>query len=398
MECKGLINGFSFTMQMFSEGGAKYRVEQVFPGERKPILLSNQSRLSIYDEVTKLYPVAEESTSSSSSSISTERLEIRKNCPCRPISEFNLSPAADIEVPERNEVPICGGIESTDDAPGCSKEGEKERGGESSGRRSSRRSGSDSGSGSSSCNAKGKDKESSDDISARKSSSRRTSSSSCSGRSGDGKNSSSSSTFTRPSPVRRKVPASQSSDEGIFTSSKVKQTSQEIPSSLVQGGLQEATPNADEEKEEGQGDALATDQHPRKNRKRSKPSTYDSQDGLPTQGLSPSSEKYSGKKQKRVVITEKVLLPPSSSVAASLPDIGDPLFQDRSLCDISPNESLNKESYRAVVADTTQVLVADGEDPVFSPGIYKAYNSTSSSSRKKKSLQSKKDIRSGKDA
>ena len=391
------INGLSFTMQMFSEGGAKYRVEQVFPGERKPILLSNQSRLSIYDEVTKLYPVAEESTSSSSSSISTERLEIRKNCPCRPISEFNLSPAADIEVPERNEVPICGGIESTDDAPGCNKEGEKERGGESSGRRSSRRSG--SGSGSSSCNAKGKDKESSDDISARKSSSRRTSSSSCSGSSGDGKNSSSSSTFTRPSPVRRKVPASQSSDEGIFTSSKVKQTSQEIPSSLVQGGLQEATPNADEEEEEeeGQGDALATDKHPRKNRKRSKPSTHDSQDGLPTQGLSPSSEKYSGKKQKTVVITEKVLLPPSSSVAASLPDIEDPLFQDRSLCDISPNESLNKESSRAVV-DTTQVLVADEEDHVSSPGIYKTYNSTSTSSRKKKSLQSKKVIRSGKDA
>ena len=182
----------------------------------------------------------------------------------------------------------------------------------------------------------------------------------------------------------------------------MKQTSQEIPSSLVQGGLQEATPNADEEEEEGQGDALATDKHPRKNRKRSEPSTHDSQDGLPTQGLSPSSEKYSvqqhGKKQKTVVITEKVLLPPSSSVAASLPDIGDPLFQDRSLCDNSPNDSLNKESSRAVVADTTQVLVADGEDPVSSPGIYKAYNSTSSSSRKKKSLQSKKDIRSGKDA
>ena len=97
------------------------------------------------------------------------------------------------------------------------------------------------------------------------------------------------------------------------------------------------------------------------------------------------------------MITEKVLLPPSSSVAASLPDIEDPLFQDWSLCDNSPNDSLNKESSRAVV-DTTQVLVADGEDHVSSPGIYKTYNSTSTSSRKKKSLHSKKDIRSGKDA
>ena len=63
-----------------------------FPGERKPVLLSDDAFLRLSDEVTKLYP-PDDNVESSAAEFTKPPIvgwQFRKNCPNRPISEFRI--------------------------------------------------------------------------------------------------------------------------------------------------------------------------------------------------------------------------------------------------------------------------------------------------------------------
>ena len=77
-------------------GWADLQIVKFFPGERKPVLMSDDCFLRLSTEVTKLYPpgdIVEPSSSTSAAAPITEPpigWQTRTNCPNRPISEFQI--------------------------------------------------------------------------------------------------------------------------------------------------------------------------------------------------------------------------------------------------------------------------------------------------------------------
>lgn len=395
---------------MFNEGGARFQVEKVLKEERKPILLSNQSRLGKRDEVTKLYKVSEggeisssskSSCSSSSSTPPSEMLGIKKGCPCRPVSEFvllgegdeddNLESitvaAVNIDIPTNEEVadgfPVLpGGL--------ISEEGKDMEVVESSGRRrSSRRSSSSSGS------RNGSD----------------------SGSDGRPSVSIDRSAIASPPPTEaieetaasKSLPSTDkknpqrraSSRNGRESSrSKAKRSGEDIMASPSPVASDPATEEAEAATDSPAYSSVepplpvtAVDEESnihtfvssdfRRKRKRFAPASQSPVPSNPQASL-PVEKNAEHDGEEGLEMGEVIVLV-SSVVDSSLPDIGDSLFQDNSLTEYSRRDSTN-DSSRAVVA------IQATDSPVASLSVKNVHSSSLSSSSQKRLLLSTPEI------